>query len=811
MPDHKPRKRATSHYYLKSSLMFITPHLRANVSDGGAPFPESMTVAPHVRLCLAIDNGDLQAVSDIMGQCGPDVLAEHVDGHTALHRALSLGQDAIAMQMLDKLPEGHAALNMRDRQGYTPLMLAVQNSSIPLSKMLIGKGATVYAGDDAHCSEAVVTQKKEILAAAALLLETRGDVAAANLLAIQRDRNHPYSRQFGRVHGDLVWKARLGEMEAGRAMVEAGVDPSHALMIAMWSVAEVTAAHRHVAKNLIALGADPTSALRQALANPSLTVLCKMCTPALLLLGAAGERVLTTASAELNAQAVEWLMRHSVRAENALAHHAKSGNAQAVRLLLDSAPKHVPIDAARVLCDLAKSGHRQAVELLITEGVQAAASFKQLIDKGDKAAVKVFIEAGIDTSETLREFASKDRLYAPGGFKRLSFLIGAGADPSRLLYESIKNGSGLALPALLMAAAAMVPPALDHASPDERRNLERALMEAKNLIPVLPAKEQGHDAMDLLVDIVGARDDMASPESDALRARLQTLAATYQARGEQRRADLVRALEQVNWEGIKALAEDAEASKDVMAELSHHGSIRLGSLLAAAGVDAREVLALALRDHWQGRAATTRLSFLLDVGYDPSEVVAALLEANEDDLAKALVQEKGIDPYGVLDTLHKQHKLDELEQFLLRVTPDKGIACIERAIHEGRNDLAYMFIDSGASRPDFQELVEEAAEQHDAVALKTLANMGVFPRPTFLDEQLCRAVEGGSAFGADQLMRLGASPSRALIIAIKHYRPPVAGTLLSMGADTSALTHYMRNLNVDESEMTRDAYRRLLS
>lgn len=62
-------------------------------------------------------------------------------GETLLHRALSAGQNDVVMMLLDRAGNDSRVIDVKDRDGYTPLMRAAAVNNVPMMQALVERGA----------------------------------------------------------------------------------------------------------------------------------------------------------------------------------------------------------------------------------------------------------------------------------------------------------------------------------------------------------------------------------------------------------------------------------------------------------------------------------------------------------------------------------------------------------------------------------------------------------------------------------------------------------------------------------------------
>lgn len=125
-------------HYRGDSNGLVTP--LSVICKGQAPPHESRTHGTTNLLHRATEAGDLNVVSKMLA-CGYRSRdAKNQDGQTAVHIAARAGRNDILL----KLIESGASVNVRDTQGYTPLHYTCQNNSPSTVELLITKGNADY-------------------------------------------------------------------------------------------------------------------------------------------------------------------------------------------------------------------------------------------------------------------------------------------------------------------------------------------------------------------------------------------------------------------------------------------------------------------------------------------------------------------------------------------------------------------------------------------------------------------------------------------------------------------------------------------
>jgi ankyrin repeat protein len=208
--------------------------LLRNRADVNAAQPDGSTA-----LVLAAERDDLE-VADLLIRARANVNAANDYGATALSVACASGNIAMIELLLDANADPNAAL----LSGETPLMTAVDKGNIDAARALLRHGADVNLkesrGGQTALMWAVANKYPDIVK---LLVEHGADVRARS--------NGNFT--------PLLFAAQQGDVESGRALLQAGADVNESrskdrlttLMVA------VASGHKEFAVFLLAEGANP--------------------------------------------------------------------------------------------------------------------------------------------------------------------------------------------------------------------------------------------------------------------------------------------------------------------------------------------------------------------------------------------------------------------------------------------------------------------------------------------------------------------------------------------------------------------------
>src|SRR5215471_5740976 len=202
----------------------------------------------------------------ILIKAGADVkAATRIGGMTPLFMAAKTGNAA----MVELLVNAGAEINQANSNGTTPLMLAAAAGKADAVKVLLEHGANVNAADLTNGQTALMFAAAFNRDAAIKLLAGRG----AELNATSKTTTVPENRRFENMESSrrvrdpvtmggntaLLFAAREGNMEAVKALVEAGADVNKvSVSDKMPPITQaIVVGHFDVAKYLLDHGADP--------------------------------------------------------------------------------------------------------------------------------------------------------------------------------------------------------------------------------------------------------------------------------------------------------------------------------------------------------------------------------------------------------------------------------------------------------------------------------------------------------------------------------------------------------------------------
>lgn len=176
-------------------------------------------------------------------------LAAHAETPSMDTRLLYAAQrgDAPAIRRLLKEP---VALDSRDGQGRTPLLVATHGNHIDAAKVLIEAGADVNAKDNIHDSPYLYAGARGLNEILQLTLSHGADLASTN--------------RYGGTA--LIPAAERGHVETVQILIDAGVDVNHLNRLHWTALLEAVILgdggprHVDIVRRLLAAGADPAIA-----------------------------------------------------------------------------------------------------------------------------------------------------------------------------------------------------------------------------------------------------------------------------------------------------------------------------------------------------------------------------------------------------------------------------------------------------------------------------------------------------------------------------------------------------------------------
>ena len=697
-------------------------------------------------LFRAIDEGDTESALDLARYSNADLSILNNHGQNPLHRAIVRDQDEVANALAKKnYDDGGNAIHDMDREGYTPLMLAVEHGNMPLAKRLIEMKAGAAIGHDVNCSAERLSQKHNTIIHTILLLETDGDSAEAHKRAVANDFLSFEKLIFGK-NTLLRNVCERGDVDAAKALIsKSGADASFILMRTLAEDHPTVSPDRAKAiRTLIAAGADLSAALMHAIEADQFPAV-----QSLLCLGAPGDAAMATAIERRDEHMVTLLQKSGVDTFDALMHEAMLGNTGAVKFLLSTRGGALPQHRDEyVLTELAKRGNKDAVKLLIKEGVNSTHSLIDLLSSGNADAIKLLISAGADASEVLETVADIHGHGATDEVYQLKILIDAGVDPSRLLFDRVRGKSkDIHQAKMLIAAGAKASAALAYAADSERNAVSQTLVSvSKEVLALQQAVKRADNSETADVSTVGrilaVQLSMAQPESRAYRESLKNIGNELAANGDQAAAKLLFAIEQVNWADLRSSSTNRSNAAMAVTTVMKVNDSYSARLLMSAGASPIAAITHGIRNH-----NVRLLANLIDAGVSSHRVLQGVLRSENVDLAKKLIQEKNINLYEMFHDLINLDEKSNLKVFIPILT-------------DGTRELLVSF-DLG-DRKTANVLVAAGVDTSKALNL---------------------AIRGLHMKAVQALIALGADKSAALLETIDKNLPTMTQMLLCLGAD----------------------------
>ena len=712
-------------------------------------------------LFKAIECADLGTVRGLIQRPDVDLSAVNSDGQTPIHAAIASGHRDVAMLILG---HPHCSINALDRQGYTPLMLAVERCEWRLAKALVDRDATINV--DSMESEKIKMANVHAL----VLMGAKGDLREAQRSALKIGLAS-FEALFAARHTALRNACERRDVINVTALMNDGVDASFVLMRLLDNPLSLSAVRGAAVRHLIASGVDLPAALAYAVAANSVSAV-----RAMLMLSRTqdiiGEMALMNAARELDMAGVSLLVASGVNINAVFVGLAEYQNEEAMKLMLRDPLINERLDVVMVLMDLAQDGNRHALKLLIDHGMSPVSALAELVRRGDQKAAKTLIRSGAEGVALLRSLAAgcADR---PRQIDALRTLIRADADDAaQVLCEMAKDGKNLTAAKMLVMAGAEISEALacvamiDHdALEDTLRTVRRDIMHTAQLMA-----GTGHNNVDLAVILTAAQDYVAGPKWNLYSMIVQMMLRDDDSHPSYD-GDLLRALESVDWRAITELVERRPiAACDVLILLSRfEDCLPMARVLVSAGVSLQPATLDSVNNHDLGR-----LSFLLRAGCPESVLLSKMLEMDGGaPLAKELIQREHINVFKALDYLVMCGQQARLKHFIPAVTD--GQQELIRALALDNMKLADALF---KEQIDTRKVLVSAILTGEAAAAKRLALLGVDTAGA-----LAQALAGKHDEVAQILLMWGADPSLALRDEAAVRDPEVAAQLVALVHD----------------------------
>ena len=696
---------------------------------------------PHDALFAAIRKNDLPAVSYIVKHAKIDFSTLNNWGDNPIHLALVHHcHDKLIDCLITQAHQCGNAIHEVNRRGYTPLMLAVEHGNIKIVKSLISMRATIPASGDTNPCFRRPLQRKETLVHAQLLLEAEGDLTTAHTLALRRGIGS-FEAIFAYKHAALKSACARGDIAAAKAIVDAGADPSFVLMRSInHHDSSTTPQYRAtLVRNLMAAGADVSIALTYALSTgTSLSIL-----ETLLMLGLSDDGVTETAWQPERTGNTWWqLIVFAKNRENSLINAAICGNKNAVRLFKNQGF----LDVERVFLELLRIGNLPAINLLIIEGINTRPALMRLLDRGDVHGVKCLIDAGADVFAVLSEMSRQHERGLPMPIKKLEVLVQAGVDLSKMLLDATKNATELSIAKALIAAGVSSSDALKHVSGQAHADAMTVLALATKDVRLvaITLRNIRHADSALMDDILFAQEMMALPEMRRYHAILTNEIAYLRREGEPIEAELIAAIERVDWTSILTLvARDEQAASRAFVNLVVANDRSSSRLLMHAGANSSAVIEAGLTKY--GPALLARL---ISFGYSDHQILETLVDAGQVNFAKEVIQHAAIHLTNMFGRLVESGHAATLQKFI-PVLSD-GIDPLITACERGNITLAKALVAAGV---DVNRALYDAMVSVNTDAVKVLRGLGAD-----LSVAVEIALAGGNSLAIDRLLLLEADP-----------------------------------------------------
>ena len=706
----------------------------------------------------AIESADIRAVRAMLDDPHVDLNVENDGAQNPLHYAISIGNNEAALALIEKCGGDHNFVNACDRYGYTPLMRASENNNIALMVALIRVRAAIISGHDANCSPSMLTAKRTAISKAFILQDAKGNVFAALLIAATRG-NISAAKSFIASGADssaaLCSVSICGSLHEAATLVAAGADPSHALMTSASGTLDSAKNRAKAVQMLLSVGADLSTALAYAVAANQIVAV-----RILLFLGADGAHALVSAVQDRDAKGTALLIDAGADASTALERFAALNDAESLKFMVAERA-----DVCTALKTLAANDRVDAVKALLAVAEKSAAVVLTSVVEGrNKAAVTALINAGAQTYDVMSAFAQRCDIAA------LRLLIASGADPSNLLLRNLKAGK-LLNAAILLASGADASLALQRAQSNESVALAETLAPVRSEVSLVLNELGVPDNTAVVAKLLAVREprfslQRASHQSAGVALRdLQALVRNTTVGA----TALGFALYSGDWKNIKSLSQEfPEAARMTLALALEERDATAAQLLIAAGVGYSALFRAAAE---RGDVAT--LAFLINAGVDRPRALKLLIAEELAHLAKALIQNEGVDYLDVLKELTESGMPGALKWFI----PDMvdGSDALIRAIKNNDDALISALLSAGA---DSAKALVNVIGKADIKAARALVKYGVD-----MSAALAYAMAANQKGAAQVLIMMGAEVSVALMYALKSGQAKAADALVDTGAD----------------------------
>lgn len=731
---------------------------RAGATASNCPFAYMSNLSPNACLQASISRHDVAGIRYVTENMHVDYAARNQAGQNPIHFAISSDcDDDIIAALLEQSRGTRSAIHDVDGAGYTPLMQAVRMGKFGLAIRLISDyEASPGVPELATSSRPDSDPYQETLKHTSVLLESRGNIARAIMVALDQELES-FIRLLDGHHLALRRACESSDIEAAGGAISAGADPSYELLSAI-AEKDLTSALKRVViiKNLLAVGADPSTALAYATLQ-QLPINVGM---ALMLLGASRESAAQAVSSVSGLSCdAEDLMPRPDDLPSRICQAAIAGDDEALEDCLSGGIGRVTTDS-RVLIPLANGGHIEALRLLQEfGGIETCRSIERLLEHENTAAITNLIRSGVDVVASFRQMADRAQRGARMGIEKLSTFQALGASPSNLLLETVGHSESRYIAKVLLAAGARSDEALKRAPSIRRSFLTQALAFAAREV-VLVVKNlrsiHRHDDATLVEDILlaqGARDRGHN-------TKLMAAPGVFRSANDAAAADLMEAVLNVDWALIhnRAGRDESVATEVLFSLLENGGSAALLRLLLRAGAPMLAVIRKVLhvyRD--QEHIVFAYAQTLIAAGHDVHILLEQLVEMKGARFTEKIIKETDFELINLFKSLANTGQLASLKKLIpLQADFDP-------------HDLTMVDPHVG---PNF--------------ARKLMA-LGADATPAF-----ARAVKNNDVTKAIELLEMGIDKSRALAKMPEIGRSEVGVALLVLGADLGEAIEYMK-------------------
>jgi len=668
-------------------------------------------------LFAAVKQGKFNKAITLAKHANINLCTTNSAGQNPIHLAISLGWEEIAAQLVQIATERNSiAIHQPDREGYTPLVLAMECGNIPLARTLTAVDAAIDTGPNVNCSPDRLEERHRAIALAHLMKHANGDTAVAHRAAVNQGDIYFDKLLIGQ-DAPLRKACRQGTNAIRLQICKLGIDSSYVLariLLTQWdhqhrdakhSVSKVCSDDVHTARKLIDVGAaDPAEALsyvmqayQSGIANEAL---CTLAAIELICLGASDRVAMEQAIASRNSKAVKLLGLDGHPLHQAVVAQAKAGNVNALRFLFSDDVADMLKDriGQLALIQLTEHGHTAAVRLLIQEHIRTDFALTYFLSRKNTKAVNTLVGAGADGLTHLSDLLNEED--ATGMAK---MLIEAGVDPSKLLLELVSNHpKNLHQAKILIAAGANVSVALARASASQRTNAQNTLNAVSKEVSTIQEtvartlSRNTHEHAQAVGRILDAQWEMMQPTFHETLERLNKLTEPLASGSNNVSSEMrhiLAALKRADWEDLIDSVANTSDAEDVLTLVMIADAPRLARLLFSAGVSETASIVDAILTY-----DIDVLGNLIKLGVKPQHILWWLAQHGAMDLATALIKQADIDLMELIrNVINENHADDATFSALKHLIPRiaDGAEALARAFEQGDRKVAKALITAG--------------------------------------------------------------------------------------------------------------------